>query len=286
MLTGGSQQQQAPSRPSGKTGAPSDDMGKFVSRVLGATEVAVETDLRAGRPALPRADAGDVRRRDARRCLRAGAVRDGPVLLPGRPEDLSRHLVLPRPRAPLQGLRRRPSSCQFAQAYVIAHEVGHHVQNQLGILPKVQQQQRGLSKAEANRLQVKVELQADCFAGVWANKSDQQVEVHRAGRRRGRDEDRRRDRRRPAAEAGAGLRRCRTRSRTARRSSASAGSMTGLKSGTVGPATRSRRRAGVSVVPARSMSDATSLTCPASTKSAHVHPAQDRGADRLRHALA
>ena len=65
-------------------------------------------------------------------------------------------------------------SCQFAQAYVIAHEVGHHVQNQLGILPKVQQQQRGLSKTEANRIQVRVELQADCFAGVWANKSDQQ----------------------------------------------------------------------------------------------------------------
>ena len=65
-------------------------------------------------------------------------------------------------------------SCKFAQAYVIAHEVGHHVQNQLGILPKVQQQQRGLSKTEANRLQVKVELQADCLAGVWANKSDQQ----------------------------------------------------------------------------------------------------------------
>ena len=45
-------------------------------------------------------------------------------------------------------------SCKFAQAYVIAHEIGHHVQNQLGILPKVQQQQRGLSKTEANRLQV------------------------------------------------------------------------------------------------------------------------------------
>ena len=61
--------------------------------------------------------------------------------------------------------------CKFAQAYVIAHEVGHHVQNQLGILPKVQQQQRGMSKAEANRLQVHVELQADCFAGVWANRA-------------------------------------------------------------------------------------------------------------------
>ncbi len=62
------------------------------------------------------------------------------------------------------------ASGDFAEAYVIAHEVGHHVQMVLGILPKVQQaQQSASSKAEANRLQVRVELQADCFAGVWAN---------------------------------------------------------------------------------------------------------------------
>ncbi|MDR5019518.1 neutral zinc metallopeptidase [Yersinia rochesterensis] len=55
----------------------------------------------------------------------------------------------------------------FAQAYVIAHEVGHHVQHLLGIDTKVRQQQQGVSEAEANRLSVKMELQADCFAGVW-----------------------------------------------------------------------------------------------------------------------
>jgi predicted metalloprotease len=65
------------------------------------------------------------------------------------------------------------SSCKFAQAYVIAHEVGHHVQNLLGILPRVQQQQRQLSKVDANRLQVKVELQADCLAGVWAHHAEE-----------------------------------------------------------------------------------------------------------------
>jgi predicted metalloprotease len=66
-------------------------------------------------------------------------------------------------------------SCQFAQAYVIAHEVGHHVQNLLGILPKVEREQQAAgSKAGANQLQVKVELQADCLAGVWANHSEQQ----------------------------------------------------------------------------------------------------------------
>ena len=57
----------------------------------------------------------------------------------------------------------------FAQAYVIAHEVGHHVQNQLGILEKVHNAGRQLGKVDANQLSVMQELQADCFAGVWAH---------------------------------------------------------------------------------------------------------------------
>jgi uncharacterized protein len=60
-------------------------------------------------------------------------------------------------------------SCQFAQAYVITHEIGHHVQNLLGILPRVQQQQLGLDQADSNQLQVRVELQADCLAGIWGH---------------------------------------------------------------------------------------------------------------------
>jgi len=63
-------------------------------------------------------------------------------------------------------------SCQFAEAYVITHEVGHHVQNLLGILPEVQAAQRGMDQVEANNLQVRVELQADCFAGVWAHHAE------------------------------------------------------------------------------------------------------------------
>ncbi|MGL4487271.1 MAG: KPN_02809 family neutral zinc metallopeptidase [Yersinia sp. (in: enterobacteria)] len=62
----------------------------------------------------------------------------------------------------------------FAQAYVIAHEVGHHVQHLLGIDTKVRQQQQGASQVEANRLSVKMELQADCFAGVWGKAMEQQ----------------------------------------------------------------------------------------------------------------
>jgi predicted metalloprotease len=60
----------------------------------------------------------------------------------------------------------------FAQAYVIAHEIGHHVQNLLGISAKVQAKRSTLSKTGYNKLSVKLELQADCFAGVWANHAD------------------------------------------------------------------------------------------------------------------
>ena len=59
----------------------------------------------------------------------------------------------------------------FAQAYVLAHEVGHHVQNLFGILPQYQRERASVSEAEGNRMSVRVELQADCFAGVWANRT-------------------------------------------------------------------------------------------------------------------
>ena len=64
-------------------------------------------------------------------------------------------------------------ACQFSQAYVIAHEIGHHVQNLLGVLPKVQHLQQGLDRGDANRVQVRVELQADCLAGLWAHHAQQ-----------------------------------------------------------------------------------------------------------------
>ncbi|WP_425068718.1 KPN_02809 family neutral zinc metallopeptidase [Reyranella sp.] len=70
--------------------------------------------------------------------------------------------------------RRFKAPGQFPQAYVIAHEVGHHVQNQLGISAKVQQMRQSMSKRDGNALSVRTELQADCFAGVWANRADRQ----------------------------------------------------------------------------------------------------------------
>lgn len=68
---------------------------------------------------------------------------------------------------------------EFAQAYVIAHEVGHHVQNLLGKLPQVHERQQQAGEREANALSVRLELQADCYAGVWAyhaNRSRQLLE--------------------------------------------------------------------------------------------------------------
>ena len=64
----------------------------------------------------------------------------------------------------------------FAQAYVIAHEVGHHVQKLTGVADKVQAAQQSASWAQANRLQVAMELQADCYAGVWAAQNRERME--------------------------------------------------------------------------------------------------------------
>lgn len=62
----------------------------------------------------------------------------------------------------------------FAQAYILAHEIGHHVQNVLGTNQRVQEAQQGRSRAEANDLSVRVELQADCLAGMWAKQANEQ----------------------------------------------------------------------------------------------------------------
>ncbi|MCQ1574983.1 zinc metallopeptidase [Neorhizobium galegae] len=69
--------------------------------------------------------------------------------------------------------QRFDAAGDFAEAYVIAHEVGHHVQNLLGILPKFNQARQRMSEADANRMSVRVELQADCFAGVWGKFTQQ-----------------------------------------------------------------------------------------------------------------
>lgn len=70
---------------------------------------------------------------------------------------------------------------EFAQAYVIAHEVGHHVQTLLGVSDQVRNAQRNASETEGNKLSVRQELQADCFAGVWANRTDKREQILEQG---------------------------------------------------------------------------------------------------------
>jgi predicted metalloprotease len=79
--------------------------------------------------------------------------------------------------------RRHNAPGDFAQAYVLAHEIGHHIQNMQGTLDRVQSAKQGWggSKAKANALQVKVELQADCYAGVWANHAHKQFGILEKG---------------------------------------------------------------------------------------------------------
>ena len=194
IFSGGGQQQQQQRTQPGKTGAPSDEMGKFVSRILGSSEVQWKQIFDAGRTTLQGADAGDVlRRTQANQCGLAQSAM-GPFYCPADNKIYLDTSFFREIERRFNGCDAGSRACQFAQAYVIAHEVGHHVQNLLGILTKAHAQQRGLAKAAANNIQVRIELQADCFAGIWAAQVGPAMEVHRAGRCRGRDAHGRGDR--------------------------------------------------------------------------------------------
>jgi uncharacterized protein len=176
------QPQSVPERGGGPStaGAPSDQTGQLVSAVLGSSEVQWKKILaQYGRSYEP-----------PTLVMFSGATSSGcgfaqsamgPFYCP-----LDRKVYLDT--SFFQDLERRfracdvgSKACQFSQAYVITHEVGHHVQNLLGVLPKVQQMQRGMDRAEANQLQVMVELQADCFAGMWAHHSQKDWQFIEAG---------------------------------------------------------------------------------------------------------
>ena len=169
--SGGTQQEQT--SPSDAQAGSSDQMREFVSAVLGSTEVQWKGIVaQAGKNySVPTLVMFSGVTRSA--CGVAQSAM-GPFYCPN---DQKVYLDT----AFFQDLERRfrgcdvgSKSCQFSQAYVIAHEVGHHVQNLLGVLPKVQAAQGGMDKVEANQLQVRVELQADCLAGVWANHAEEQ----------------------------------------------------------------------------------------------------------------
>jgi len=164
-------QQHAPAAPGVQgSGDPAQDaLARFTSRVLADTEDtwgalfrAAGSQYREPRLVLYTGGTGTA--------CGTGQAAMGPFYCPA---DQKVYLDLSFYRE-LQGRFGAPGD--FAQAYVIAHEVGHHVQNQLGIADKVQQAKQRTDERGANRLQVRMELQADCFAGLWA---------HHANRSRG-----------------------------------------------------------------------------------------------------
>ncbi len=149
----------------GQMGTPGDEGGQFVAAVLADTEDTWTQIFADGgsRYAVPTLVLFTGQTSSA--CGFASAA-SGPFYCPG---DRKVYIDL----AFYRELRDRfHAPGDFAQAYVIAHEIGHHVQNLLGILPKVNAEQRQLGKTQANALQVRTELQADCFAGVWAHMAD------------------------------------------------------------------------------------------------------------------
>lgn len=163
MFNGGGsgyQQQQ------GRQGTPQDEMGRFASAVLGNTEDVWKT-------VLPQQ--ANRQYQEPKLVLFSGATRSGC----GGAQSAMGPFYCPLDQTVYIDLsffeemqRRFRAGGDFAYAYVLAHEVGHHVENQLGILPRVQARQREVGQSEANQLSVRVELMADCLAGVWAHHSD------------------------------------------------------------------------------------------------------------------
>jgi uncharacterized protein len=166
------QVQQAPPT-ARRTGAPADDMGRFVSKVLGSTELQWKQIFSKDGKNYRAPVLVLYRGQTQASCGGVAQSAMGPFYCPSDQKVYLDTSFFDQIATRFRGCDVGSKSCQFSQAYVIAHEVGHHVQNLLGILPKVQQMQRGLDKREANQLQVKVELQADCFAGVWAHHSQE-----------------------------------------------------------------------------------------------------------------
>ena len=176
ILTGPSQPQVQAPPTARRTSAPHDDMGRFVSKVLGSTELQWKQifakDGKTYRPPVL------VLYRGATHASCGGAAQSamGPFYCPADQKVYLDTSFFDQIATRFRGCDVGSTTCRFSQAYVIAHEVGHHVQNLLGILPKAQQAQRAAdSRAAANHIQVQVELQADCLAGVWANRENEML---------------------------------------------------------------------------------------------------------------
>ena len=165
---GSGSQQQA------QTGVPQDEAGQFMSAVLGDTEDTWSAIFKANGADYvpPKLVLFTDQVRTACGFATSGA---GPFYCPG---DSKVYIDL----AFFDELKTRfQAPGDFAQAYVLAHEVGHHVQNLLGTERKVRAAQENASEVEKNQLQVKMELQADCYAGVWAHNADRARQIIEQG---------------------------------------------------------------------------------------------------------
>ena len=174
LLSGGADNgvqttQQAPSQATGNASTETDEPHRFVRTILGSTEDVWGAYFKAGNQQYVQPKLKLFNGRVNTACGAASEAM-GPFYCPGDQLvylDLSFFHEMDT-RFHAQG--------DFARAYVIAHEVGHHVQNLLGIMNQVESQRRGGAPMEgATGLSVRQELQADCFAGVWANKSQAQL---------------------------------------------------------------------------------------------------------------
>jgi predicted metalloprotease len=163
------------------TGTPTDDTGRFVSRVLGSTEAVWKDEFakKGNTYTAPRLVlfTGQT---DAACGGRAESAM-GPFYCPSDRKVYLDTSFFREIETRFRGCEGR--ACQFSQAYVIAHEIGHHVQNLKQILSRAHsaQQTAGGRTPEANRIQVRVELQADCLAGIWANKSNERWHLLQPG---------------------------------------------------------------------------------------------------------
>jgi predicted metalloprotease len=171
ILTGGATEQTGPA-PEVGAGTPNDPTGQFVAAVLGSTEDVWKQIFAAnGRTYNPpklRLFSGS----EPTPCALARSAM-GPFYCP-RDQRIYLDTSFFDDLQNKFGGCSNSNACKFSEAYVIAHEVGHHVQDELGILPRVTQaQQAASSQSDVNALQVRVELQADCFAGIWANRAQQ-----------------------------------------------------------------------------------------------------------------
>ena len=177
MVQGGRPTQSAPANP-GRTGTPTDQQGQFVAAVLGDsedrwTEIFAENGRRYERPRLV------LFTRATRSACGFAQSAMGPFYCPNDQRVYLDTSFFDDLQRKFQGCSG--AACKFSYAYVITHEIGHHVQNLLGILPKVQRAQQAMGDRERNGLQVRVELQADCLAGVWANRAQAKLKFLQPG---------------------------------------------------------------------------------------------------------